>query len=245
MNDNEFVFSEEPTLEILRQMMESFASERNWNQFHTPRNLILALVGEVGELSELFQWKGDDEPIANWPVAEQIHLGEELSDVLLYLIRLADICNVDLPNAADYLLKISNKVNSENGAGYTDEVSTAKVFSAHPNLEDIRKMSNSKALNHSPRNLLFSIVGAVGKISELSGWKSDGEILRASQKDRITFAEKLTVLLLYLVQLAEKCNIDLPKVAFRKYNLNVEKYPVRLVNGSSKKYNEYANKSSY
>lgn len=57
-------------------------------------------VGEVGELSEIFQWKGEVEKgLENWEESEKEHLGEELSDVLLYLIRLADICGIDLAHA--------------------------------------------------------------------------------------------------------------------------------------------------
>lgn len=58
-------------------------------------------VGEVGELSEIFQWRGEVERgLPNWEESDREHLGEELSDVLLYLIRLADICGIDLANAA-------------------------------------------------------------------------------------------------------------------------------------------------
>uniref|UniRef100_A0A803LZK7 dCTP pyrophosphatase 1 n=1 Tax=Chenopodium quinoa TaxID=63459 RepID=A0A803LZK7_CHEQI len=46
------------SLEDLKLKMADFAKERDWDQFHSPRNLLLALVGEVGELSEIFQWKG-------------------------------------------------------------------------------------------------------------------------------------------------------------------------------------------
>ena len=56
--NNEFKFSEEPSLERLRSVQTQFVEERNWQQFQTPRNLLLALVGEVGELAEIFQWKG-------------------------------------------------------------------------------------------------------------------------------------------------------------------------------------------
>lgn len=56
--NNEFKFSEEPSLERLRSVQTQFVVERNWQQFQTPRNLLLALVGEVGELAEIFQWKG-------------------------------------------------------------------------------------------------------------------------------------------------------------------------------------------
>ncbi|GLJ26847.1 hypothetical protein SUGI_0524490 [Cryptomeria japonica] len=89
------------TLKDLREKMAEFARERNWDQFHTPRNLLLALMGEVGELSEIFQWKGEvPKGLPDWNASEREHLGEELSDVLLYLVRLADICDVDLGEAA-------------------------------------------------------------------------------------------------------------------------------------------------
>ena len=57
-NSSEFKFSEDPSLEKLRSIQTKFVQERNWEQFQTPRNLLLALVGEVGELAEIFQWKG-------------------------------------------------------------------------------------------------------------------------------------------------------------------------------------------
>ncbi|KAF8689590.1 hypothetical protein HU200_041766 [Digitaria exilis] len=89
------------SLETLRKRMADFARERDWEQFHSPRNLLLALVGEVGELSEIFQWKGEvPKGLPGWDEAEKEHLGEELADVLLYLVRLSDMCGVDLGKAA-------------------------------------------------------------------------------------------------------------------------------------------------
>ncbi|XP_057294504.1 dCTP pyrophosphatase 1-like isoform X2 [Hydractinia symbiolongicarpus] len=100
-DESTFCFSKEPSLEKIRQMQAQFADERNWNQFHSPRNLLLALVGEVGELAELFQWKGEvKQGLPDWSDRQREHLGEELSDVLIYLVRLADKCNIDLPAAA-------------------------------------------------------------------------------------------------------------------------------------------------
>ncbi|KAH7569691.1 hypothetical protein ACOSP7_013322 [Xanthoceras sorbifolium] len=88
------------TLQELKNKMAEFSKERDWDQFHSPRNLLLALVGEVGELSEIFQWKGEvPRGLHDWKEEEKQHLGEELSDVLLYLVRLSDICGVDLDEA--------------------------------------------------------------------------------------------------------------------------------------------------
>ncbi|XP_060064834.1 dCTP pyrophosphatase 1-like [Ylistrum balloti] len=95
-----FKFSEEPSLEKIRELQSIFAKERNWEQYHTPRNILLALVGEVGELAEIFQWKGEvKEGIPNFTDKERTHVGQEMSDVMLYLVRLADRCHVDLPSA--------------------------------------------------------------------------------------------------------------------------------------------------
>ncbi|KAG8195280.1 hypothetical protein JTE90_028430 [Oedothorax gibbosus] len=99
-NTNEMHFSVEPNLEQIRESISNFAKERNWEQYHQPRNLLLAMVGEVGELSEIFQWKGEvKKGLPGWSEEEKEHLGQELSDVLLYLVRLSDTCHIDLPAA--------------------------------------------------------------------------------------------------------------------------------------------------
>jgi dCTP diphosphatase len=89
-------------LEALRDAMREFTSERDWERFHDPKSLILALVGEVGELSELFQWLPAESALqaaAEEPFRTRV--GEELADVLLYLVRLADVLDVDLGLAAE------------------------------------------------------------------------------------------------------------------------------------------------
>ncbi|KAJ0234624.1 dCTP pyrophosphatase 1 [Hirschfeldia incana] len=89
------------SLESLSKKMDDFAKARDWEKYHSPRNLLLAMVGEVGELSEIFQWRGEVERgLPDWKEEDKVHLGEELSDVLLYLVRLSDACGVDLGKAA-------------------------------------------------------------------------------------------------------------------------------------------------
>ncbi|XP_028670779.1 glutamyl-tRNA(Gln) amidotransferase subunit B, mitochondrial isoform X1 [Erpetoichthys calabaricus] len=98
--EQRFTFSQHPTLEDIRKMQAHFTDERDWNQFHQPRNLLLALVGEVGEVAELFQWKGEvAEGLPDWSGKEKEQLSHELSDVLIYLVELAEKCHVDLPQA--------------------------------------------------------------------------------------------------------------------------------------------------
>jgi dCTP diphosphatase len=76
--------------------MRTFTAERGWEGFHDPKSLILALVGEVGELAELVQWL-PAEDVSQLAREEHLHarMGEELADILLYLVRLADVVDID------------------------------------------------------------------------------------------------------------------------------------------------------
>lgn len=82
-------------LAVLRERMRAFAREREWERFHTPRNLAAALSVEAAELLEHFQWLTDEES-ANLAPERRDAVSLEMADVLLYLIRLADRLDVDL-----------------------------------------------------------------------------------------------------------------------------------------------------
>jgi len=105
------------SLEQLRQAQAAFVDEREWSQFHTPRSLALAMVGEVGEVCELLQWRGDagaSPGLPGWTDDEREALADELSDVLSYVVRLADVTDIDLPEA--FLRKVE-----KNRAKYPSE----------------------------------------------------------------------------------------------------------------------------
>jgi NTP pyrophosphatase (non-canonical NTP hydrolase) len=87
--------------EGIRNRLREFAEARDWEEFHTPRNLALALCGEAGELAAELQW------VPDVGVAEHLRdpaalarLADEAADVLIYLIRLADVSGIDLLEAA-------------------------------------------------------------------------------------------------------------------------------------------------
>jgi len=86
-------------LHELRDALRAFAAERDWDQFHSPRNLATALAVEAAELLEPFQWMGESEG-RELPTATRAAVEEEMADVLLYLVRLADRLDVDLAQAA-------------------------------------------------------------------------------------------------------------------------------------------------
>ena len=88
------------SLRDLAGLLRSFAQARDWEQYHTPKNLAMALAGEVGELVACFQWLTPDESahlMADPSAAAAVE--SELADVLQYLIRLADVLGVDLAEA--------------------------------------------------------------------------------------------------------------------------------------------------
>ncbi len=84
----------------LRRRLRDFAAERDWEQFHTPKNLAMALAGEVGELLEIFQWLTPEQAVEVMDSGRAEDVRDELADVTIYLVRLADILGVDLLEVA-------------------------------------------------------------------------------------------------------------------------------------------------
>lgn len=84
----------------IQARLADFAKERDWEQFHSPKNLSMALAGEAGELLEVFQWLTEEQSRRASLTDEQLAAAtEELADVLIYALRLADRLEVDLQEA--------------------------------------------------------------------------------------------------------------------------------------------------
>jgi NTP pyrophosphatase (non-canonical NTP hydrolase) len=88
------------SLDGLNARLLAFARERDWERFHSPKNLAMALAGEVGELIEHFQWLSEAESASLDPARKE-RVGEEVADCLIYLIRLCERLDLD-PIAAAY-----------------------------------------------------------------------------------------------------------------------------------------------
>ena len=88
------------SLDDLRLRLRAFAAERDWEQYHTPKNLAMALAGEVGELLEIFQWLTPQQSTEVMATDRADDVRDELADVAIYLVRLADILGVDLAEVA-------------------------------------------------------------------------------------------------------------------------------------------------
>ena len=94
------------TITSLRNDLRRFAAARDWQQFHTPKNLAMALSVESAELLECFQWLTPEQS-AKLPARDRRAVEEEVADVLLYLLRLTDVLDIDPLQAAQRKMKLN------------------------------------------------------------------------------------------------------------------------------------------
>ena len=96
------------TLESLTERLREFVEARDWDQFHSPKNLSMALIAESAELVEHFQWLTEEQS-TNLSKNKLKEVEEELADILIFLIRIADKLNIDLFDAARRKIELNEK----------------------------------------------------------------------------------------------------------------------------------------
>lgn len=95
------------SIEVLRDKLRAFAKERDWDQFHTPKNLSMALIAEAAELVEHFQWvEGGTSHLIDDKVRPSVE--EEIADIFIYLVRIADKLDIDLYSSAERKIAINS-----------------------------------------------------------------------------------------------------------------------------------------
>ena len=96
--------------EDLKSEIRSFAQSRDWEQFHTPKNLAMAVTGEAGELAAEFQWLTAQQSALESLSSEQLEaISLEIADIQIYLLRLADVLNVNVPDVVRKKLQINEE----------------------------------------------------------------------------------------------------------------------------------------
>eukprot|EP00803_Ostreobium_quekettii_P010537 evm.model.scf_102.2 EVM.evm.TU.scf_102.2 scf_102:30718-32998(+) len=104
------------SLEDLRMATRRLVADMDWDKYHAPRNLLLAMMRDVGRLSEIFQWRGEvAQGLPDFDPEEKTRVSEEVADLLLCAIRLADVSGVDLDQAIYKKLRYTQ----EHAAGAT------------------------------------------------------------------------------------------------------------------------------
>ena len=93
-------------MEKLKKEIKEFIRARDWEQFHTPKNLAMALSVEASEIVEIFQWKETNDLLSE---SEKEMLKQEIGDILIYLLEIGDKFDIDIIEAAKYKLKLNDK----------------------------------------------------------------------------------------------------------------------------------------
>lgn len=182
------------TLEDLRAAMQHFTQERDWDKYHSPRNLLLALVGEVGELSEIFQWRDEvDRGLPDFSDEEKNHVAEEIADVLLYLIRLSDVCGFDLGQAAINKLQINaQKYPPEQVRGSPVKYNVYDPSRQRRQKYDIpatRKQEEETGRKRARERFSEDQVAAMTELAEKAGWS----ITALTWEERVKFCQDFNV----------------------------------------------------
>jgi NTP pyrophosphatase (non-canonical NTP hydrolase) len=95
-------------IQMLIKEVRDFARERDWEKFHTPKNLAMAIVGEAGELAAEFQWLSENESLSSKLPKEKLEAVElEIADVAIYLLRMVDVLELDLSSVIRKKLAIN------------------------------------------------------------------------------------------------------------------------------------------
>jgi NTP pyrophosphatase (non-canonical NTP hydrolase) len=96
------------SLEQIKTRLREFAAERDWDQFHSPKNLAMALIVEAAELVEHFQWLTEEQS-QTLPPKKLAEVEQEIADIQIYLIRLADKLGVDMEKAVNAKIELNEK----------------------------------------------------------------------------------------------------------------------------------------
>ena len=96
------------SLDQIKHRLRDFAAERDWDQFHSPKNLAMALIVEAAELVEHFQWLTEEQS-QTLPPDKLAEVEQEIADIQIYLIRLADKLGVDMEQAVNAKIELNEK----------------------------------------------------------------------------------------------------------------------------------------
>lgn len=239
-----------PSFEAARHRASKFCQDRNWEQFHLPTSLALALSGECGELCEIFQWKGQLEAeyqqnYISLEEKEMIHIGEEIADVFIYTTRLCDVCHIDLAASIQSLLPYDEL--------YPQRLAEVKRTSLEKKAWSVVLFEDVIAANccnaarfRSHRHLALELQSKVGLMTSIFT-KYPESAYQVSYIDWMHpvdvqhVASALASVLVLLITLTKMSNLSIGQVLADKFNKNEAKYPIELVKGSSAKYTAYRN----
>nr|WP_169310571.1 nucleotide pyrophosphohydrolase [Rhodococcus oryzae] len=188
-----------------------FVRVREWEQFHTPKNLAMALGGEVGELASAIGQLLSDTPHTS-PVDEiRADVVDELGDVTLYLLRLYDVAGID----------------PESGFDDVADLSTQPI-----------PWPSTPAERFAVAQAVFDLAGTAGRVLETLQWEANSASMESHARVAQNLPPRLNATAESLLRVGELLGVNVVHAAAAKNGKNMTKYPVELSRGSSRKYTE-------
>ena len=193
------------------------------------------MMGEVGELCEIFQWRGAIEDISEFSDRDVTHLGEEVADVLIYNVRLADLCELNLSGG------ICHNIG---GSEINDFAMTFETISQLLQMK-CEKIENCHAEGARllPRHAVLAISSLTGSMCQKMLDKTENAcspgLPEWSREEKHEIVSAQARIICDLIKLTSLANLDIGNCVRDKLIKNSKKYPADLVRGSSAKYTAY------
>lgn len=216
-----------PIYKHLQKSIVKFRNDRDWEKFHLPKNMIISLWVEVGELAEHFQYL-DDEKILISLKENRIDVADELVDVLWWVLLIAHDFGLDLGiEFSRKMLKNSKKDEKKKYSEVALKIPSAvdSLSEMQSFIREFRKLRNWDNDSH-PRDLLLKMFEEVGELAEHVQWKKGDELREYIEENRLLIADEVVDVLICTLLLFNYLDYDIQLEFDRKMGKNAEKYPL-------------------
>jgi dCTP diphosphatase len=225
------------TIAFLKKRMEAFVRERDWKQFHTLKNLSMAISIEAAELIELLLRQTDTNTDSILE-KKRAAIEHEVADIALYLLSFCSAADIDLSKAIlkKMVLNIHKyPVEKSKEILMSDNDTTVELLKKH--MEAFVQERNWKQF-HTLKNLSMAISIETAELMELFLWQTDADMDSILKKKRTAIEHEVADIALYLLSFCSVAHIDLSKAIEEKMALNAQKYPISKSKGKADKYTE-------
>lgn len=230
------------TIQAIKDTFTQFVDERDWRQFHTPKNLSMAIATEAAELMELFTW------IENRASIEELEKNRtaveyEAADIAFVLLALCAWYKIDLADAIERKMRINTmKYPVEGRSTNTSHIRGNTMSDQTTTIQAIKDMftqfvdERDWGQFHTPKNLSMAIAAEAAELMEIFTWIENRASIEELEKNRTDVEYEAADIALLLLALCSRYKIDLADAIERKMRINAMKYPVEKAKGRSTKY---------
>lgn len=220
-----------PHYNKLQKSIVKFRDDRNWKQWHLPKNMIISLWVEIGELADHFQYWNDEQILVELKKNRKA-VADELVDVLWWLLLIAHDFELDL--GSEFSRKMRKNSKKDTKKKYTKVV--LKVPNSITSLSQmqsvIRKFRKLRGWNNAihPRDLLLKMFEEVGELAEHVQWKSVDGLWEYIKQNKKQIADEVVDVLICTLLLFHHLDYDIQIEFDRKMSKNEKKYPINQEN---------------